>query len=66
MSGNVWEWEDACDVDASNESGAFDLCRRRGGSFTQLEQNEGLECADASAQPRRQASDNLGFRCCGG
>jgi formylglycine-generating enzyme len=61
MSGNVWEWEDAC---AEQEgSGRADACRRRGGSFSQTQGN-GLECADNSVQDRSATADNLGFRCC--
>ncbi len=59
MSGNVWEWEDSCNAQA----GASDLCRIRGGSYSQNAAS--LDCAADSALPRGSAGKAVGFRCCG-
>lgn len=58
MSGNVWEWEDAC----QGSAGAADLCRIRGGSFAQGE--AALTCGAESALARNAAGESVGFRCC--
>ncbi len=58
MSGNVWEWEDAC----NGTAGAADLCRIRGGSHAQ--NATALGCAADSALPRSGAGKSVGFRCC--
>jgi formylglycine-generating enzyme required for sulfatase activity len=58
MSGNVWEWEDSCD----GASGAGDLCRIRGGSFSQGA--PALGCAADSALARDGGGKSVGFRCC--
>lgn len=58
MSGNVWEWEDAC---IPSDAGA-DICRRRGGSFSSSALN--VDCATPSSRPRDAAEANTGFRCC--
>ncbi len=61
MSGNVAEWEDACD----DAAGAGDHCRARGGSFAS--DATGLRCdaAGADAPSTRDAtSPSIGFRCC--
>jgi formylglycine-generating enzyme required for sulfatase activity len=60
LSGNVAEWEDACD----GTSGAGDLCRRRGGSFK--DGSAALRCDADSGQARSAADATTGFRCCGG
>jgi len=58
MSGNVWEWVDACDGD-----GMESQCLRRGGSFyTDLEKD--LRCDLQSYRPRTTALDHVGLRCC--
>lgn len=57
LSGNVWEWEDACQGD-----GVDDLCRVRGGSFRSAGFN--LRCDSASSGHRGDAYDDFGFRCC--
>ncbi|MDI1476029.1 SUMF1/EgtB/PvdO family nonheme iron enzyme [Polyangium sp. y55x31] len=60
MSGNVWEWEDAC---IPGDSGVPE-CRRRGGSFSSSAKYMG--CDARSARPIDAAEDNTGFRCCAG
>ena len=58
MSGNVWEWENACNGDA----GATDMCRRRGGSW--FSDAGLLTCAVGGFDARNAASKYVGFRCC--
>ena len=59
MSGNVFEWEDACEGDG----GAGDLCRIRGGSYFSFEAN--LACAaDVSFARSASVYGDIGFRCC--
>lgn len=58
MSGNVWEWEDAC----IPSDGGADVCRRRGGSFSSTAAN--VDCDISSSRPRDAAEANTGFRCC--
>jgi sulfatase modifying factor 1 len=58
MSGNVLEWEDAC-----NQSvGSFDHCTLRGGSFNSAA--AALECAATTSPRRKDTSSDVGFRCC--
>jgi formylglycine-generating enzyme required for sulfatase activity len=61
MSGNAWEWEDAC----SPADGGV-ACRLRGGSFGESTAGK-LRC-DSNAQVNSEAIDfmggNVGFRCC--
>ena len=72
MSGNVWEWEDACKPGASPDP-AVTLCGRRGGSFRVGLAGGGNQalarCSSGSDEiqtlmPRNQAADDVGFRCC--
>lgn len=58
MSGNVWEWEDAC----SGTNGMGDNCQRRGGSYTGFETD--LLCTASQAILRESAYRSTGFRCC--
>jgi formylglycine-generating enzyme required for sulfatase activity len=59
MTGNVWEWEDACTASA----GASDSCNMRGGGFdTKTTPNE--HCGYWTGQARSATAANLGFRCC--
>ncbi len=58
MSGNVWEWEDACDA----ETGETDKCRRRGGSVFNMPSS--LDCQSSTDQARGTGTSNVGFRCC--
>jgi len=65
MSGNVWEWENACE----NNMGEGDWCRARGGSFwdsTQDDNNPWLACGGPTfpGHNRGFANKNIGFRCC--
>jgi len=66
LSGNVAEWEDACDrpVDDAG-AGADDVCRVRGGSYDS--DVDALRCDDLPTVPlARDAVDpRVGFRCCG-
>jgi sulfatase modifying factor 1 len=58
MSGNVWEWEDAC----SGATGEADQCRRRGGSYSS---GPALLACDVKGDDPRSAADNyIGIRCC--
>ena len=58
QSGNVWEWEDACDGNADGE----DWCRIRGGSVRSEEST--ARCDTKMAERRRLSDGILGFRCC--
>lgn len=58
MSGNAWEWEDSCEGNA----GQSDLCRIRGGSYSQGQ--NALGCDADSALPRNTTGKSVGFRCC--
>jgi formylglycine-generating enzyme len=61
MSGNVREWEGACD--------GAGLCASRGGGFLDSgylssPTPESLRCSSARLVPLTQAEDERGFRCC--
>jgi formylglycine-generating enzyme required for sulfatase activity len=58
LSGNVWEWEDAC----AGSSGALDSCRIRGGGYNNTAGS--LVCAADSLSAREDPAVNVGFRCC--
>lgn len=58
MSGNVWEWEDSC----SGSAGEADLCRIRGGSYSQS--GAALACDADSSLTRNTTGKSVGFRCC--
>lgn len=58
MSGNVAEWEDACDGSASDSK-----CAIRGGMFSQSAAE--MTCASAPFFQRTGALGGVGFRCCG-
>lgn len=58
LSGNVWEWEDACSANAGNA----DACRVRGGSFNNDEAT--LRCDTDYTLPRDGAFGSVGVRCC--
>jgi formylglycine-generating enzyme required for sulfatase activity len=64
MSGNVYEWEDACEGDA----GAPDFCHYRGGGyFTPGPPASGnLACAGGATLMRDPGATflDVGFRCC--
>jgi formylglycine-generating enzyme required for sulfatase activity len=57
MSGNVWEWEDACGIVNGVEE-----CRRRGGSYSSDMAN--VTCAIGGNDSRLKTQGNIGFRCC--
>jgi formylglycine-generating enzyme required for sulfatase activity len=58
LSGNVWEWDDACD----GTTGAADLCLGRGGSVGLSPSL--LECSSARTDERNSRFFDAGFRCC--
>jgi formylglycine-generating enzyme required for sulfatase activity len=62
MSGNVWEWTDACQGTGTPKN---DQCRDRGGSFWDSDPNV-LKCTSAgpSSHTRNYRNKNIGFRCC--
>ncbi len=60
MSGNVWEWEDAC----NGTTGELDGCYLRGGEFTNPEGFLRCDYGGFSA-PRNFATSSIGIRCCG-
>jgi hypothetical protein len=60
MSGNVWEWEDACEGGT-----ALSNCRVRGGSGYETTSTS-LACGAAKAYPRETQHAYVGFRCCSG
>lgn len=60
MSGNVLEWEDACD----GATGRNDLCRLRGGSYQGDKTT--LQCAYPEQSARGKGYPTVGFRCCRG
>lgn len=59
LSGNVWEWEDACRVD-TNTMARF--CKRRGGDFS--ETTDLVGCSLQRELAMQQSNPRLGFRCC--
>jgi sulfatase-modifying factor enzyme 1 len=58
MSGNVLEWEDACD----GTTGTSDNCWKRAGDYGSGE--SGLTCATPDSASRGTNYDYAGFRCC--
>jgi formylglycine-generating enzyme required for sulfatase activity len=57
MSGNVWEWEDACDTAGH--------CVNRGGSYVHDGAAVGCAFGDVNYMPNRSATTgDTGFRCC--
>jgi formylglycine-generating enzyme required for sulfatase activity len=61
MSGNVWEWTNACKFDAMMPSNLQE-CRRRGGSY--FSDGPTSRCGIDSVRPRDLRNNNVGFRCC--
>jgi formylglycine-generating enzyme len=59
MSGNVWEWTDACE---QPEGDANTQCRRRGGS--RYSDADNLRCGVNSRRARGERDNAVGFRCC--
>lgn len=69
MNGNVWEWEDACDVGGGDPADV--QCRRRGGSYRDNDpmNSNCLACkaCGISRKPRKhKSSEDTGIRCCAG
>jgi sulfatase modifying factor 1 len=62
MSGNVWEWENSCDVIPLIEPEEH-LCQMRGGSYFSDAMN--LLCSADLSRVRSHRDDNVGIRCCG-
>jgi formylglycine-generating enzyme required for sulfatase activity len=64
MSGNVEEWEDACDA----PNGADAACMRRGGAYyaAQVYDPTWLECQRLLPTARGVMASSTGFRCCAG
>ncbi|HSO38691.1 MAG TPA: SUMF1/EgtB/PvdO family nonheme iron enzyme [Labilithrix sp.] len=63
MSGNVLEWEDACETSLVDGGAAFSACYARGGSFA----NPTASASCNYISPpylRSDAFDNIGIRCC--
>lgn len=61
MSGNVWEWSNACEAspgDANTE------CRRRGGS--RFSDAANVRCEGSTGRERGERDNAVGFRCCSG
>ncbi len=61
LSGNVWEWEDACDATTSIAPRDQE-CRRRGGSW--FSDASTLRCELDSVRPRSYRASSQGIRCC--
>jgi len=60
LSGNVWEWTDACDSDAPNSD-----CTIRGGAFYEPEKSVTCGSWSRLQHPRVGAGAHFtGFRCC--
>jgi hypothetical protein len=58
MSGNVWEWEDSCSSDMTEN----DMCRRRGGSH--FGDAVDVRCLVGEVELRNAKTSGIGFRCC--
>ena len=59
MSGNVREWEDACDLGATADAST---CLVRGGAFYDVEGT--LSCDNRQVMPMTLTNPGVGFRCC--
>ncbi len=65
LSGNAWEWTDACAL-ASDGGAREDACRIRGGSF-RVPGDVRLRCmgdATLDVATRSTTASDIGFRCC--
>jgi formylglycine-generating enzyme required for sulfatase activity len=61
LAGNVYEWEDCCD----GNTGASDICRRRGGSYLSGDVNSRCDSDDTVDHPRDDDMNaSTGIRCC--
>jgi formylglycine-generating enzyme len=65
MSGNIEEWEDACEP---AEGGAEAACMRRGGAYytAQFHPTSWLACGKPLPDERGAMGTSTGFRCCAG
>jgi len=61
MSGNLWEWTNACAEEPGIEPWEHD-CQRRGGSFHSS--TDLMRCGVDSRRHRGYREDSTGFRCC--
>jgi formylglycine-generating enzyme required for sulfatase activity len=61
MSGNVWEWEDACEA---NDDPKDDPCSNGAGSFWDDGPNNFICATSMVYHQRSSANKNVGFRCC--
>jgi sulfatase modifying factor 1 len=61
MSGNVWEWTNACDANPQLQAPTQE-CQRRGGSFNS--DSSLLDCESESTRVRSNRGGNTGVRCC--
>jgi len=61
MSGNVWEWENSCEIDINGDP-KDDKCHNRGGSF--WDPQDALACGGPTYHRRQSANKNIGIRCC--
>jgi formylglycine-generating enzyme len=61
MSGNAWEWEDACDGTAGNT----DKCRLRSGEFSNPEGFLRCDYGGFFIERTFNVSGTVGIRCCG-
>jgi formylglycine-generating enzyme required for sulfatase activity len=67
MSGNAWEWENACDHNGGGSDPESDRCSLRGGSYDTLYAPGGqdLACAeDVYGDTRSSTGCAYGIRCC--
>jgi formylglycine-generating enzyme required for sulfatase activity len=62
MSGNVWEWENACDRADAAPAGL--QCNLRGGGFLRPSSNWGSCLAVPTNWDRNSRTDDTGIRCC--
>jgi formylglycine-generating enzyme required for sulfatase activity len=60
MSGNVFEWVDACEV----ADGSLASCGIRGGSYAYGNDQNVQECATSNSAPPDVVWRDYGFRCC--
>jgi formylglycine-generating enzyme required for sulfatase activity len=63
VSGNVWEWEDACDRGATTDPGSVQ-CNLRGGGFLRTSDSWGSCVNVPSGWFRNSRTDDTGIRRC--
>jgi formylglycine-generating enzyme required for sulfatase activity len=65
MSGNLWEWNDACDAPTPTNPAVGVQCHALGGAYDSTPTD--LECTSGGqprAWSRNSSAANIGFRCC--